>query len=620
MSEDCPCECPTPLPTGASPPVIRSVFLLWVCGILALFLSSGPVHAGGVVGGCTEASLRAALIGGGNVTFSGNCNLTISQQLVINQADTTIDASGYNVSIGGNNAVPLFDVWTNLTLRGLSLVNGNSPTSGGALYVRPGVVVVASQCIFAGNSATGTNGLAGANGVTNSVTTGGSGSSGTPGTSASGGAIYNLGAVSLVGCILTNNRATGGTGGNGGAGGPGGGTFAVGGNGGDGASGGLALGGAVHNLGDLTLSNCAFSANSAVGGNGSAGGVAGAGKYPGLVGNGGAGGSGSGGAVFNGMNLTLTGSTFSTNSASGGTSATGGMHGNGTGITGIRGADAAGGAIYNAWSAVVTNCTFFTNTVLGGAAGAGGNGGGTFGVPGDGGDGGNGIGGAIDNGKTLTLVNCTLASGGAFGGTNGLPGSGNFSGATGQMGVAQGGNIANPGASLTLLNSILAASVSGANAFGAFTDAGYNLSSDTVASLGALSSQNLDPRLGPLAANGGPTFTMSLLTNSPAIDRIPPGLSQPTDQRGFPRPINGLADIGAFEFGAAAIATNVVLSISNTMNGLVQLNGAGTAGLPYLVQASTNLSDWQTISTNTAPIQFSEPITNLSARFYRISR
>jgi hypothetical protein len=81
-----------------------------------------------------------------------------------------------------------------------------------------------------------------------------------------------------------------------------------------------------------------------------------------------------------------------------------------------------------------------------------------------------------------------------------------------------------------------------------------------------------------------------------------------------------LADIGAFEFGAVAIATNVVLSISNTTNGLVQLNGAGTAGLPYLVQASTNLSDWRTISTNTAPIQFSEPITNLPARFYRISR
>ena len=246
----------------------------------ALLLSVGTAQAGGVVAAdCTEASLRAALNGGGLVTFSNDCTITIAQQIAINQA-TTIDATGHNVSISASNAVPLFNVAASLTLRGLSLVNGNSPASGGALYIQPGITVVATECIFAGNSATGTNGIAGANAATNSVATGGNGADGAQGTSAFGGAIYNLGSLALVNCTLTNNSATGGAGGAGGSGGAGSGTFAIGGNGGNGASGGLGVGGAVYNLGDLTLINCTFAGNSAVGGDGAAGGTGGSGHIP----------------------------------------------------------------------------------------------------------------------------------------------------------------------------------------------------------------------------------------------------------------------------------------------------------------------------------------------------
>jgi hypothetical protein len=67
-------------------------------------------------------------------------------------------------------------------------------------------------------------------------------------------------------------------------------------------------------------------------------------------------------------------------------------------------------------------------------------------------------------------------------------------------------------------------------------------------------------------------------------------------------------------------ATNVALSITRATSGIVNLNGQGTTGLSYVVQASTNLSSWQSISTNIAPIQFSDPVTNLPSRFYRISR
>jgi hypothetical protein len=49
------------------------------------------------------------------------------------------------------------------------LANGKSSSSGGALYIRPGVTVVANGCVFSGNLATATNGVSGANGITNST-------------------------------------------------------------------------------------------------------------------------------------------------------------------------------------------------------------------------------------------------------------------------------------------------------------------------------------------------------------------------------------------------------------------------------------------------------------------
>jgi hypothetical protein len=55
-----------------------------------------------------------------------------------------------------------------------------------------------------------------------------------------------------------------------------------------------------------------------------------------------------------------------------------------------------------------------------------------------------------------------------------------------------------------------------------------------------------DPKLGPLADNGGPTKTMALLAGSPAIGG---GAGCPsTDQRGEPR--KGACDIGAYQHGA----------------------------------------------------------------------
>jgi predicted outer membrane repeat protein len=64
---------------------------------------------------------------------------------------------------------------------------------------------------------------------------------------------------------------------------------------------------------------------------------------------------------------------------------------------------------------------------------------------------------------------------------------------------------------------------------------------------------NQDPLLGTLADNGGFTLTHALGVDSPAIDAGDPSNCPATDQRGFPRPVDGdgvngpRCDMGAYE-------------------------------------------------------------------------
>jgi hypothetical protein len=65
--------------------------------------------------------------------------------------------------------------------------------------------------------------------------------------------------------------------------------------------------------------------------------------------------------------------------------------------------------------------------------------------------------------------------------------------------------------------------------------------------VGGNGSPVIDPRLGPLQNNGGPTQTEALLPGSPAIGQADNSQAPRTDQRGHPRNLSKPTDIGAFE-------------------------------------------------------------------------
>ena len=119
-----------------------------------------------------------------------------------------------------------------------------------------------------------------------------------------------------------------------------------------------------------------------------------------------------------------------------------------------------------------------------------------------------------------------------------------------------------------MLNTIVAGNtgtLADPDANGAFTSLGNNLIGDAGAATGFTDgvagdqvgtvASPIDPKLGPLQDNGGPTWTHGLLKDSPALDAGTNTGTPATDQRGAVRTVDGdgdgvaTADVGAMEFG-----------------------------------------------------------------------
>jgi hypothetical protein len=530
-----------------------------------------------------------ALQGGGEVIFANDCDIILSASIEITE-DTTIDATDFDVSLSGSNAVRIFYVRAPaaLTLTHLTLTGGRE-TNGGAIYIEPGASVRLENCLLMGNAAMGTNGVEGAAGK-DDYNGGENGKSGSSGASALGGAIYSFGDLNASSCRFATNSVVGGSGGSGGKGGNGGDSgLGVGGNGGAGGAGGAVAGGAIYSLGALALRECSFDGNTVAAGDGGAGGSGGTGYLAGYAGNGGAGGAAYGAAVFAaGTDQEIVNCTLTGNIAAAGTTETAGTStSSGDGLHGKNGAEASGGAIFIG-TGNLTNCTFHGNIVQAGNGGNGGDAVGRISVAGDGGNGGNGSGGGLCGTGGVAVVNCTFANCGAAGGTNGVSGAGRYAGSKGKPGGSRGGLLANLGGAIWVGNSIFSTNLAGGNLTnisGSFTDAGYNISSDQSPALSnPLSSTKIDPRLGPFAFYGGEVKTFALLSGSPAIDRVPAGAGGPTfDARDFPRPIGSAAEAGAMESGFAVSGivkvsglpkSNVLVSVTGGPSVLTDANGA----------------------------------------------
>jgi predicted outer membrane repeat protein len=159
--------------------------------------------------------------------------------------------------------------------------------------------------------------------------------------------------------------------------------------------------------------------------------------------------------------------------------------------------------------------------------------------------------------SSLTVTNSTFSDNRAFGEGGGiLCDDGSFEGNHDTFTDNEGGNLVlNDDCSFGLSNSILANAKRGSNCSAPITDGGYNISDDASCAFSASTSMNsTNPRLHPqgLRDHGGPTHTIALLPNSPAIDAIPSdtngcGTDVTTDQRGILRPQGPACDIGAFE-------------------------------------------------------------------------
>ena len=139
------------------------------------------------------------------------------------------------------------------------------------------------------------------------------------------------------------------------------------------------------------------------------------------------------------------------------------------------------------------------------------------------------------------------------------------------------------------LRNTLMADNAGGSCFGTIVSEGHNIDSGNSCSFsGEKDRVNIDPRIQPLADNGGMLATHDLRADSPAIDGgDPAGCSAPddtlltTDQRGRIRPVDGSRDgqavceVGSVEYWAYLLAPTPVPPTPVTLPGAAQVCPSG---------------------------------------------
>jgi hypothetical protein len=574
-----------------------------------LSIQNSVIQNNSALGGAVGAGGGGAAAGGG-VAASGGGVFSIPQNLVISPCNVIISNSalGDNFATGGN------------ATGALNGASAGGATGGGVFFSSPDFndFLTMSNCNLSDNHVTGGNAsdLGGGGGeaaggsiyaIGHSTTlndctslgntvTGGTASAGSGG-SALGGGGYVQGTATIQSSNISNNIVTGGAGtipsstiGNLTAFGP---NASI-----PGDLGGRATGGGIWASGAMTISGCNLSGSTLTGGNGTVNNstVNRSGDVGGQA-------LGGGAAVFGDQSSTITDSILSNNNLTGGN----GNYAAGA-FTGTVGGSASGGGVYVSTSGSPTPTLDISDSTLSGNFVTGGNGS-LSGIAKINGDGGiplpgfaSGGGARFEAGSVTNLVNSTIADNQAIGGqsSSNIPvaaGGGLFfdngsaahltnvtvvgnqasPSPTGQ-GSTSGGGIDNANllkGTVTLHNTLVA--LNGANKGpdynGSVSNTEHNLISVADGSSGFSAANGdllgselhfLNPVIGSLANNGGPTQTIALLAGSPAINAGDTNGSLVTgkfDQRGqgFARVVNGVIDIGAFEVQPPKVSPPLVI-------------------------------------------------------------
>jgi CSLREA domain-containing protein len=473
----------------------------------------------------TGTSLREAVAYA--ESLGGSQTVTFASSLTSSSA-ATITLTQTGDSTAGSSAL---GIDSNITIQGPTTGNGITLSANDAqrlFYVAAGASFSLDDLTITGGNAQGGN----------------SGYGG--GAGGLGGAVFvNGGTLTAVGVTFTSNTAQGGSSGNGNFGGAGG-LGGDGSNNGGGPNGGTFTGSTDGGFGG------GGAVSFATGGNGGVGGGGGFGDDGG--GSGGFGGGG--GGSLNG---------------SGGSGGFGGGNGQaGGGNTGLGGGGAGlGGAVFeNGGTVNIINSTFTQNSATGGS----------------GGNNGQGYGGAIfDRDGTLNITFSTLSSNTAADGGRDLYvlGDDNHSGGDPVTSDSATANIAdsilaqadtnindlvanqigsNGSVSVSVTSSLVGSASPDPSIPHYVGEPSVNFDTASMSLLGD------NPSLGSLANNGGPTQTLALEAASPAIGAGTaadyPGTTTPItiDQRGVTRAAT--PSIGAFEYAPPIVTAGATVNYS----------------------------------------------------------